>query len=81
MKKIKNGILNGILDDIRKNNYITEKELSNKYEVSERTIRRYIKILKNENKLKSKSKGLKHKWIINWIFNQEKVIIYLSLNK
>ena len=64
MKKIDINLLKIILEEIYKNNKITEKYLSDKYEVSERTIRRYIKILKENKIIIIENYGKKKKWKI-----------------
>ena len=51
MKYIDKNLLDNIWHDLQ-NYKITERELANKYGCTERTIRRYIKILKNQNILK-----------------------------
>ena len=53
-----------ILNDIKNNPYITEKELAIKYHCHERTIRRYIKKLKDKKIIKIDNYGIKKKWII-----------------
>ena len=66
MKTLKYELLLSIIEDIVNNNSITERVLANKYEVSERTIRRYIKILKDANIIEIKD-SKKRKWlIIKW---------------
>ena len=57
-------LLVSIFKDIKNNPYITEKELGNKYNYHERTIRRYIRILKNDNLLDRNNTGIRKKWII-----------------
>ena len=56
--------LKNIIDDIKNNPCITEKELANKYFCHERSIRRYIKVLKDNNIIKISGSGIKKKWII-----------------
>jgi len=53
-----------ILQEIKKNSKITEKELSKKYFYSERTIRRYFKVLKDNGKIKLISVGKNRSWEI-----------------
>ena len=63
MKYIDKNLLDNIWHDLQ-NYKITERELANKYGCTERTIRRYIKILKNQNMIKLEGKGTKSKWVI-----------------
>ena len=61
--KIKNSELyQNILEEIKNNSKITEEELAKKYLVSERTIRRYIKELKEKKKIILKNVGKKREW-------------------
>lgn len=53
-----------ILQEIKTNPLVTEISLANKYDVSERTIRRYIKDLKDKNKIVLIIKGKKRNWKI-----------------
>ena len=53
-----------ILQEIKTNPLVTEISLANKYDVSERTIRRYIKDLKDMNKIVLIIKGKKRNWKI-----------------
>lgn len=53
-----------ILKDIKENPKVTESYLANKYEVSERTLRRYIKDLKDINKLVFVVDGKNRYWKI-----------------
>ena len=53
-----------ILNEIKKNPYITEKELSIRYHCHERTIRRYIKVLKDKKIITIENYGIHKKWII-----------------
>ncbi len=64
MKVIDEILLKDILWEIKNNNQVTEIYLANKYLCSERTIRRYIKILKNKNLVKIEGYGRKRKWIV-----------------
>lgn len=57
-------LLYSIYEDIKKDNYIREKELSKKYFYSVRTIRRYIGILKKKGLIDTEIKGPYHKWMI-----------------
>ena len=63
MKYKDKNLLDNIWHDLQ-NYKITERELANKYGCTERTIRRYIKILKNQNMIKLEGKGTKSKWVI-----------------
>lgn len=47
-----------------KNNKVTEIYLAQKYKVHERTIRRYIKDLKDNNLIKLSIEGKNRQWII-----------------
>ena len=60
----KEKILNLILGEIEKNPFVTEKEIGNKYYYHERTIRRYIRVLKDRKILNIEKSGVKKKWII-----------------
>lgn len=53
-----------ILDEIKNNNMVTEVFIANKYGVSERTIRRYIKDLKGNNEIFLVSAGKNRQWDI-----------------
>ena len=64
MNHIKEEIISNILNEIENNPEITEIILAEKYMVSERTIRRYIKILKDLNKIKIYRCGKERKWVI-----------------
>ena len=64
MKVIDYNLLLSLIEELNKNSKITQKELMKKYEVSERTIRRYLKILKDENLLILEAKGKNRNWKI-----------------
>ena len=64
MKKIDENLLDNIYKDIVNNFEITEVFLAKKYYCSERTIRRYIKILKDQKYITIEGTGRKRKWII-----------------
>jgi len=64
MQKINKGLLVMILIEIKVNSQITEKELAKKYYYTERSIRRYIKILKDDGKIKLVKVGKKRSWEI-----------------
>ena len=49
MKLVKKELAKTIYNEIKINSKISQKQLSIKYNVCERTIRRYIKILKENN--------------------------------
>lgn len=53
-----------ILKDIKENPKVTENYLAKKYDVSERTLRRYIKDLKDINKVVLIIKGKNRCWKI-----------------
>lgn len=63
MQSINIDLLNYIMEEIKDNKKITEVYLANKYGYSERTIRRYIKILKDQKKIKLKT-GKNREWIL-----------------
>lgn len=63
MQYINFDILLDILDDIN-NISVTTKYLANKYGFSERTIRRYLKILKNSNVITYQKDGFNKGWKI-----------------
>jgi len=44
-------LYSNVISEIKNNSFITERELADKYLVSERTIRRYIKELKDSKKI------------------------------
>ncbi len=62
MRVINTRLLSLIFEDIKNNNKITECFLAEKYNLSERTIRRYIRLLKNQGLLTSKDFGRKKVW-------------------
>jgi len=64
MKNINNNLLNKILIEFKVNPKITEDGLAKKYGYSERTIRRYIKILKDNKKISMVGFGRKKRWKI-----------------
>ena len=51
-----------LLKEIEKDNKITKKKLAQIFEVSERTIRRYIYKLKNKKKIELIGLGRKREW-------------------
>lgn len=64
MKRFNEDLLNNILKELEKDNKVTQVYLANKYSCNERTIRRYIKVLKEQKKIKMESSGRKKKWIV-----------------
>lgn len=64
MKQIDKELLKNIYKDIKSNNRVTEIELSDKYLVSERTIRRYIKMLKDKGKVQLIGYGKIRYWLV-----------------
>lgn len=62
MQRVNEELLKLIILEIKNNNKITEKELANKYYYSERTIRRYFKILKDSDQLKLINTGKNRCW-------------------
>ncbi len=57
-------LLKNIYNEIKLNPKISQKELARKYNVNERTIRRYYKILKDSGYIIKQSSGKKTKWFI-----------------
>lgn len=57
-------LADNIYGEIKKNPKITELELANKYDYSERTIRRYVNYLKESGKIRLISFGRKKIWQI-----------------
>ena len=64
MKAINYNLLLDILSDINNDSKVTERTLAEKYDSTERTIRRYIGVLKEEGIIKLSGKGRKRKWQI-----------------
>ena len=62
MKLINSELLDNILKEIENNPRVTEFYLAEKYFVCDRTIRRYIKILKDKKKIMLKNYGRKKIW-------------------
>jgi len=62
MKKDNKLIFKKIYNEIKINPKVTEKTLSNKFNYSERTIRRYMKILKDDKKIYLDGYGRKKIW-------------------
>ena len=57
-------LLYNIYNEIRLNTKVFQKELSKKYSVSERTIRRYCKILKDNGYIKYVISNKNNRWHI-----------------
>ena len=57
-------LLDNIVKDIKENGKITERELANKYYYDVRTIRRYIKLLKDNKIIRLNARGKNRHWII-----------------
>ncbi len=64
MKKINYKFLRDILVEIMNNSQVSEKKLAEKFGYSERTVRRYIKILKDENIIRLEKTGKIKSWKI-----------------
>lgn len=70
MRSIDVILLEVILDNIKNNEKITEVELARMYHCTERTIRRYLKILKDKGIVRLDASGKNRKWIIlKWYSN------------
>ena len=65
MKKIDKNLLEKLFNEIKNNSQVTEIYLANKYLCTERTIRRYLKILKENNYISLYGYGRKRRWKIN----------------
>ena len=64
MRCINQKLIEEIILEIKLCENITERELANRFLVSERTIRRYIKKLKGSNRVVLINNGKKKKWKI-----------------
>lgn len=64
MKKVNYKFLRDILLEIMNNSQVSEKKLAEKFGYSERTVRRYIKILKDENIIRLEKTGKIKNWKI-----------------
>jgi len=53
-----------IIEEIVNNSQVTEKYIADKYLISERTVRRYFKDLKDNKKIKLIIRGKFREWII-----------------
>lgn len=62
--KTNSDILIKIIEEISKDECVTEKYLAYKFKLSERQIRRYIKILKDANIIRCVGSGINRKWEI-----------------
>lgn len=57
-------LLELVYNEIKNNTNITEREISEKTFYNERTIRRYVKKLKEKGLIESVNTGRKHYWIV-----------------
>lgn len=57
-------LLELVYEEIKNNSRITEREISEKTFYNERTIRRYVKRLKEKGLIKSINTGRQHYWIL-----------------
>lgn len=64
MRSINKELLEVILEEIKDNPKVTELYLANKYLITERTVRRYIRMLKNRNIIMLEGTGNGKKWFI-----------------
>lgn len=64
MLKLNQELLESILREIKTSNKVTEKDIASKYYYSERTIRRYFKILKDNGKIEIRGNGKNRVWKI-----------------
>ena len=64
MRKRDFNLLTNIYKELKNNQSVTENYLMNKYECSERTIRRYIKILKDNKYIELTGYGRNRRWNI-----------------
>lgn len=64
MQRKSDDLLQNIYEEIKSNSKITEREIAKKFFYSERTIRRYIKVLKEENKIEIINTGRRKVWKI-----------------
>lgn len=74
MKKLNYKIFYYIIKEMMNNNAITENALAKNLEVSERTIRRYIKILKDRKVIFLEGYGEKRIWIVNDKFFKDNLL-------
>ena len=64
MNVINKGLLKKIYNDLKLNSKVSQIELAKKYDVNERTIRRYYKILKDNGYIIQQDSGRKTVWHI-----------------
>ena len=64
MKKLDQTVILYIINKIKSDPYITQNELAEELNLSERTIRRYFYILKSNDVLMMKKEGKIKMWII-----------------
>ena len=64
MKIVNKKLLKKIYNELKLNSKVLQKELAIKYSVSERTIRRYYKILKESGYIVQQSTGRKTMWYV-----------------
>ena len=64
MKIVNKKLLKNICNELMLNSKVSQKELAIKYSVSERTIRRYYKILKESGYIVQQSAGRKTMWYV-----------------
>lgn len=57
-------LLENILKEIKEDENITELKIAEKYDYTERTVRRYFKLLKDENKIELIKDGKNQRWLI-----------------
>ncbi len=74
MKKLNFKIFYYIIKEMRNNNVITENALAENLNVSERTIRRYIKILKDKEIIFLEGYGEKRIWMVNDKFFKDNLL-------
>ncbi len=64
MKIVNNDLLKNIYNELKLDPKVSQIELAKKYDVNERTIRRYYKILKDNGYIVQQSSGRKTTWLI-----------------
>ena len=70
MNIVNKGLLKKIYNELKLDSKVSQIELARKYNVSERTIRRYYKILKDNGYIVQQSSGRKTIWhIIKRFYN------------
>ena len=70
MNVVNKKLLKNIYDEIKINPKVSQKGLAKKYNVCERTIRRYCKILKDKGYIARTNTGRKTEWHIINTFKQ-----------